>query len=259
MIAVRDREYKLRRIFIMEKVFGKRFEIPIDQVQSMSVSDITLRISRKTEKGDIDIEMVTVKQSGRLARFKKWFDSKILVKWEDDELREHFLSWRQKPFIANLRQTLCMMAFFDLYSAFINSYSYCNARGKFALSPSLCGDNGLIIRNIRLSLPPILICAVLLSYIKSISESTMASQTIVALIFSACGSSVLFMDMYLYLFAYLIVASIITMLVTKTILMFLFLLLFVSIPVAASFNIDMEKNEHRFFALWEVLCQQGKV
>ncbi|KAJ3104746.1 hypothetical protein HDU97_008925 [Phlyctochytrium planicorne] len=53
---------------------------------------------------------------------------------------------------------------------------YCNSRGKFALSPSLCGSNGVLLRNIRLSLPTIFALLGASSFWKKISESPQLSQ-----------------------------------------------------------------------------------
>ncbi|KAJ3217677.1 hypothetical protein HDU67_007500 [Dinochytrium kinnereticum] len=297
LMTARDREFKIRKIYLMELLLSQQIGIPLEDVQSMPVSEIIAKTRFKGSdrashfKPDAEMVAVTVKASSRIFRLKKWIRNNVLVHWDNESLKTSYLLWRQKTFLSHLRLTFYLLAFFDLYSAFINPLTYCNDQGKNAISPSLCGAKGWILRNIRLSLLPLLLVGAFLSHLKVIEESPKISQylfvivfslrgvaleamyglvikwnrtdetsflilsTLIAKLFVACGSSVLLMDMYFIFCLILVVSSIVIIISIRLMLPFLFLLLCVAVPLGASYNIQMEKTEHQFFALWEILCE----
>ncbi|KAJ3104745.1 hypothetical protein HDU97_008924 [Phlyctochytrium planicorne] len=169
--------------------------------------------------------------------------------------------------------------------------SYCQANGKFALSIALCGDNAILLRNMRLALAPLLIFFALLSGFKTVSSSSKWSQwlflgalssrglilegmyaaivewspkadethhlilsTVIAMVLVSSGPAGILMDKYLLLCLFLFLGAIAAMLITHASMIYLILLIIISIPVAGIFNANMEKCEQRFFAFWELLC-----
>ncbi|KAI8845584.1 hypothetical protein BC829DRAFT_399394 [Chytridium lagenaria] len=301
LMTTRDREIKLRNIYLMEKLISTNFGISLEDIQGMSTSDI---LSNTRFNGLVNnfstqtfgTDMI-IKPSSRWSRFKRWVKKDVLVWWENELLQSNYLVWRQATFLFHLRTNFCILAFFDLYSSFINPLGFCKLRELYVVSPSLCGEKGHLLRNLRLALSPALMVAFALSFVKAISNSSKASQlllvvtfslrglvshfrramyglimkwdrldetnylilsTLIAQYFVSCGSSLLLMEMYFLQCLILIIGSVVMLLATRVALILLILLLTIATLMAATYNIQMEKNEHRFFALWEVLCGQPK-
>ncbi|KAJ3108724.1 hypothetical protein HDU97_000122 [Phlyctochytrium planicorne] len=292
LLSVYDREIKRRKIYVMEKLLASRIDSTLDDIQKLPI-DALIRKSRLKNPKDIvrAATMQEVKSSSRMSRFRKWWRANVLVRWEDKILKERYLTWRQTEFMRNLRVTFTILCIFDLYSSFLYPLSYCNPKGQLPMSPSLCGPDSEKLRNIRLFLPPLFAALLALSYWKKISVSSFISQwlftlalsirglvlvmiyamiiknnpkdethflilsTIVAMLYVSCGPSLILMEQYVCLSVAVILGAVAAILYSKNSMLYLLLLVACSIPLAGYFNINMEKYEHRFFALWELLCE----
>ncbi|KAI8845585.1 hypothetical protein BC829DRAFT_399398 [Chytridium lagenaria] len=286
--TVRNREYKLRRIYIMEKLYSQRFNIDIDTVCNMPTFAFHHRRLTKCFEGDIKcLEIPTIKLN-RWPRFKKWFRRDVLLTWDDLNIERTYLAWRQAGFLSYMRQTVFLLAIFDLYSALMDPISFCELKGSHAKSPSMCGEKGEILRNIRLCLLPVILASFGISFSKCIREYSSGSQNLFLIVLSlrglafmlaliirwdrrdetgfiilsalisqffiVCGSSALLIDKLIIHCGVLLAGAVTTIIANKEGQIFMLMLIFVVISLCVYYGIQMERHEHRFFAMWEVLC-----
>ncbi|KAJ3116332.1 hypothetical protein HDU96_009892 [Phlyctochytrium bullatum] len=303
LLTVRDRDFKLRRIFVMERLLALRLNCAEEAVVAMPVSEIIVALQRRKLIDDLDDAGVVQKKTRetavghmgaetRWARMVRWVRRHMLATWEDPVLRDRYMAWRMKPFLMFARQSFCLTAVFDLYSAFLNPFNYCDSKnGRAPISPSLCGNNGTLLRNLRLIMIPVVGFAAAVTFLRPVAENWRYAQTVFVIAFAirglileamyglimkwnskdethflilatfqgiffiSAGSSALLMGYFFALVGIMVAGTMVVMTVFKIALLYMFLLMVVTIPMAGAHTVNMEHSDHRFFALWEVLCQ----
>ncbi|KAJ3104748.1 hypothetical protein HDU97_008927, partial [Phlyctochytrium planicorne] len=126
LLSVWDREIKLRKIYLMEKLLSSRVGCTLEEIQNLSITDL-IRKARGETAPPIEIKI-----SSRLERWKVWWRRNVLIVWEDDLLKQRYMAWRQEAFVKNMRTIFLILGVFDLYSAFLYSYRF-----KLPLLPCL--------------------------------------------------------------------------------------------------------------------------
>ncbi|KAJ3196973.1 hypothetical protein HK101_006834 [Irineochytrium annulatum] len=181
LITVRDREYRARRIYLMEHLLAKVSNVNPESIRALHVQDVlkrdwsravprrptvTATKDRFTTTSDRERDaaaLIPVKNTWR-RRIAIWFWKKALLRWDDRSGEDRYFAWRHASFLAHMRRCLLLQCVADVVTAFLDGISYCTTPGQ-PHSNSLCGAPGIIIRDIRLLVVPALVIAYGLSFV----------------------------------------------------------------------------------------------
>ncbi|KAJ3192858.1 hypothetical protein HK101_005835 [Irineochytrium annulatum] len=150
--CTREREWRDRRIFLMEETLSAQCGMSVDSLARLPTKLVLS--AGLSDVWDPKPHLVAVK--GLRARvWRKVVDALVLT-WSDGALEKEFFKWGNKLFVRRLKYHMVMLTAGDIAGAFLDMGSYCNLPAGLADSPSLCGDRGILVRNVRLAFAPLI-------------------------------------------------------------------------------------------------------
>ncbi|KAJ3196972.1 hypothetical protein HK101_006833 [Irineochytrium annulatum] len=156
-VAVRDRERRSRRIFLMERLLAQASCMTLERVSSVTVADMLRRRRSGASavetlgpdpvdpiQSPVSTPTLVARAASVLGRLRAY----LQLSWsrEDKRLEDRFWRWRHRSMLVEVRVYVCMLIAIDLVGAFTDPMSYCHADGTLRSSPSMCGSRGEISR-----------------------------------------------------------------------------------------------------------------
>ncbi|KAJ3122150.1 hypothetical protein HK101_006623, partial [Irineochytrium annulatum] len=183
LIIVRDREYRSRRIYLLELLLSAKMRTTVKELSVMPAEAILARAHayyRPKSQGNVDV----APKVAWTRRTLTWIRRNVFARWSEATEEGRYHEWRHPLFLSNLRRNLVLQIALDLVSAFLDRSSYCTDP-NLPHSNSLCGNNGMIVLIIRLAIIPVMLIGLVASFF--CRGSAVLAQSILVATFTIRG------------------------------------------------------------------------